>query len=90
MIDYNTLGNALEIVRGQSNGSSSITFKLQGEQLTACYTCVAHFGDERSLQGQVLRERERALAVMKDVLKRIPKEHAALSDGGAVKLKHMK
>ena len=74
MISYNLdcLAQCLESVKGSPNGTQSITYKFQGENmLLMTYTTVVHIASEASLQSQTRRESEASISRINDAIKNV-------------------
>jgi hypothetical protein len=85
----NILGNVLEGIKGSKDGTCSITSKLLGNRLELCYTCVVHFASESSLRSQVVKESDRAKAMLKDAISTIKTRYGDDS-GEKIVLKEIK
>lgn len=79
-MNYNHLAQALECCKGSKDGTTSITYKILGNNnVELCYTCVVHFASEHSFRAQQARETDRAKAMLRDATKVVKKEFKSIS-----------
>jgi hypothetical protein len=79
-VDYNHLAQALECCKGSKDGTTSITYKILGnDSVELCYTCVVNFASEASFRSQQSRELDRAKEMIKDATKIVKKEFKSLT-----------
>ena len=69
--EVRALGESLNTTWGRSSGNMKLTHRLEGDNLELQMQSIVHFDGSRSLQPQVVREREIANQIFKDALGKI-------------------
>ncbi len=69
--EVRALGEALNTTWGRSSSNMKVTHRLEGDNLDLQMQSIVHFDGSRSLNPQVLREREIANAIFTDALKKV-------------------
>lgn len=89
MYDINCLAQCFQDVKGTSNGSQSLNYKLRGEDMMELvYTTVVHIASDASLQTQTKNASEMSVAVINDAMKLLKSKYKA-SSGKTLKLKEI-
>lgn len=84
--EVRALGQCLNSTWGRSNGNMKLTHRLEGDRLELQMQSIVHFDGSRSLQPQVMREREIANQIFKDALTKI-KDQFKDTAGRAITIK---
>ena len=69
--EVRALGEVLNTTWGRSSSNMKVTHRLEGDNLDLQMQSIVHFDGSRSLNPQVLREREIANAIFTDALKKV-------------------
>tara|TARA_Y100001973_G_C5144312_1_gene304601 strand:- start:456 stop:824 length:369 start_codon:yes stop_codon:yes gene_type:complete len=69
--EVRALGEVLNTTWGRSSSNMKVTHRLEGDNLDLQIQSIVHFDGSRSLNPQVLREREIANAIFTDALKKV-------------------
>ena len=72
--EVRALGESLNTTWGRSNDNMKLTHRLEGDRLELQMQSIVHFDGSRSLQPQVMRQREIANQIFTDALKNIKTE----------------
>ena len=67
----NAMGQALDELRGSTDGTTSITSNVTGDRLRLTYTSIVHYTEPEGMRPQVMRESERSIAILKDAVKKV-------------------
>ena len=84
----NAMGQALEELRGSTDGTTSITSNFTGDRLRLTYTSVVHYTGPEGMRPQVTRESERSIAILGDAVKKVGARFKELASE-SVKLKEI-
>jgi len=84
----NAMGQALEELRGSTDGTTSITSNFTGDRLRLTYTSIVHYTGPEGMRPQVIRESERSIAILKDAVKKVGTRFKELASE-SVKLKEL-
>jgi hypothetical protein len=84
----NAMGQALEELRGSTDGTTSITSNFTGDRLRLTYTSVVHYTGPEGMRPQLVRESDRSLSILKDAVKKVGVRFKELANE-SVKLKEL-
>lgn len=69
--EVRALGSCLNTTWGKSSSNLKVTHTLEGDRLDLKLQTIVHFDGSRSLNPQVVREREIANSIFKDALSKV-------------------
>jgi hypothetical protein len=69
--EVRVLGSCLNTTWGKSSSNLKVTHALEGDRLDLKMQTIVHFDGSRSLNPQVVREREIANSIFKDALSKV-------------------
>lgn len=84
----NAMGQALDELRGSTDGTTSITSNFTGDRLRLTYTSVVHYTGPDGMRPQVARESERSIAILQDAVKKVSSRFKEIASE-SVKLKEI-
>ena len=86
--EVRALGEVLNTTWGRSSSNMKVTHSLEGDRLDLLMQSIVHFDGSRSLNPQVIREREIANSIFTDALKKVKADFKDAT-GRALTLKEM-